>query len=231
MSNILIIYWSFSMIRKFIITLITACFSFTAVSQTLIPANDDMFEQGNFWIWEYKNHLGEFSSLERYEVVAVKGDLITVEMATQYPGQDQFSAHHRFKFVLDDCLSAYEDLRKKPYWRLKGFYYKGPDQVWTKGSRGLNVQVFEEKFNCMQILDAANIQFEHKFTDRNLENVGAATLFQNSKVRPPRKVEYYSWYIFQPYKLGGIAGYKVFNPGKGDNEFTFELVEWNMSSR
>ena len=209
------------------------CFAFalfiqtTSYAQSLIPVNIDMFQPGNYWVWEYKTIEGEHNSFEKYLVLSREGSIVTFEMQTQLADASSFSAHHRFTVDIDECLQTYEDYSRIKKWRLKSFKYKYEEGRWLEAGYKNNTQVFEEKFNCHRYIDVNNFQFKHSLENSYLASLGEVTYSINHAIYP-RKGHADTKFIFQPYDMASIAGYKIFNTGKKGHEYTFELSEWKM---
>lgn len=212
---------------KIFIAIMTIILTSTAIANTLIPVNIDMFEAGNYWVWEYKTAKGEHNSFEKYLVLSKSGSNVTFEMQSQLAGDRTYNAHHRFTVDIDKCLENYKDYSRMSTWQLESFKYKSPQGNWTDAGFTHNTQVFEEKFNCHQFVDANNYRFRHTLRDGQLDALGDVVYSINQDLFP-RKGHTDSMFIFQPYDMASIAGFKVFNPGKGDHEYFFELVEWQM---
>lgn len=209
------------------------CFAFAlfiqspSFAQSLIPVNLDMFEEGNYWVWEYKTIEGEHNSLEKYLVLSKQGSLVTFEMQSQLAGSDSYNSHHRFTVDINKCLDTYKDYSHVKKWRLESFKYKYSEGRWLEAGYKHNTQVFEEKFNCHRFIDANKFQFEHSLENSYLDSLGDVVYSINHAIYP-RKGHSDSKFIFQPYNMGSIAGYKIFNPGKKGHEYTFELTQWQM---
>ena len=215
------------MINTFKYLLIFAFLSpLNLLAQSLIPVENHYFEKGNYWVWEYKNHKGEHNSFEKYEVEKRSGSVITILMQSQLQGETEFKTHHKMVVDLEHCHNVYKDYRKLSSWQLRGFYFNSKNG-WVRVGNGSNVQAFEEKFSCHRFIDVNGFQFKHSLEEGFVEAIGELTFSINKKVYP-KPGQFDSKYVFQPYELGGIAAYKVFNPGKGKDQYTFELVDWKM---
>ena len=193
-------------------------------AQTLGPVTLDMFKTGNYWVWEYLNNKKQRHSLERYQVVAVTGSKIDIEMASKLEEGEEWNTHHKFRVNLNHCLNAYKSVKPNT-WALEGFFYRFQGRQWLRAGNGSNVQVFEEKFSCIERFDVTKNYFEHIFSGGYLADLGDVELVKHRRINPPAG-QYDSWYIYQPYSLAGIAGRKTFNPGKEDSEYHFQLIDW-----
>lgn len=121
--------------------------SFTVWASDSIPVVDTAtFTEGKSWTWEYFNEANELHSTERYTVVKVRKDQkVLIEMATQFPGQTEFTTHHRLLVQVDRCLRAYRYPSRKMPWSYRMFY---KDSGGWQDLTPPNTLAFEEKFNC-----------------------------------------------------------------------------------
>ena len=199
-----------------------------AASQTLIPVGPEMFAQGNYWIWQYKDHNGSHSSFEKYLVRSRRGNVVSIEMQSQLKNDSVFTPHHRFTVDISKCTAAYLDYRTVKPWRLESFQYRAQTGTWQEVGILNNVQIFEEKFLCHQFIDASEHRFKHSLESSYLEPLGEV-IYAVAADKRPRPGHFASKYIFQPYDYAGIAGFKEFNPNSPKDRYTFELYDWQMN--
>ena len=200
-----------------------------ALASTPVAVSDSTFKEGNYWVWQYQHEDGNITSWEKYQVIENNNGILTVEMASKFPGENTFSSHHRIVASLQKCLNAFDNPFSFPNWRLEGFYFKDGEN-WVKGGRGRNVQAFEEKFNCMSIIDEREIQYIYETQQYNSPVIGSTEVFRNKR-RFPRSGQYPSWYFNTNNELDGIAARKVFNPEEPGRVYEFNLVEWGNKNK
>ena len=210
------------------------CFSLTlllpsiSLAQSLIAVNKKMFTVGNYWVWEYKTIEGDHNSYEKYLVLSQQGSKVTFEMQSQLSGESAFKAHHRFSVDIAKCKAAYTNYHRLKTWKLESFSYRNSNGRWVDAGFRDNTQVFEEKFNCHTFIDVNQVQFKHKIENAYLASLGDVVFSVNKRVYA-RRGQSPSKYIFQPYDMAAVAGYKLFNEGVKGQEYTFELVDWNLN--
>lgn len=98
------------------------------------------FSQGKTWTWDYYDDQKQLYSTERYEVLSVRGNVVQIEMATEFPSKPGFTAHHRFEADVSRCLNANNS------WQLRTWFLNG--SKWEEYSNPKTL-MFEEKFNCL----------------------------------------------------------------------------------
>jgi hypothetical protein len=140
-----------------ILTFITALFcsvvlntlSMTAYavepSTSLPTVSSANFAVGQSWTWDYFDPSDKIYSTERYTVIAKKGDVVLIEMASDYSGGQNLQPHHRIQVDVAKCLAAYKNPVQKKPWRFAMYYLS--QGKWTEIDQE-NTLAFEEKFNC-----------------------------------------------------------------------------------
>ena len=194
------------------------------------------FTPGSYWVWQYKDHLGATSSYERYTVRAARDARLEIELATKFAANESYSAHHVMELDVGDALESRRVGRDG--WALARFAYRDfADGTWRDAPHRDNVQAFEEKFAPWQMADAlaASSPAVERVADEGVEvcerglavspaGSGPTPLFRTGRTKYTG-----AWYV-EPLASGaprcwGVAGFKRFNEGRGEHEFTFELVE------
>jgi len=130
-----------------------------ATGEERFTVNLDTFEHGSYWIWSYSEKTKDSDLFqqpylyEKYEVVKVQGDKITIEMSSSSDLVFDEPAHHKFRADLSKCLELGESSsdRSMRSWKI-AFYTKslGPD--WSLVSKSFKSLAFTEKFNCFSSL-------------------------------------------------------------------------------
>ena len=178
------------------------------------------FSAGDWWIWLYRDGTGEPSSWERYSVRSREDDEIVIDMSTKFEAKDAYHTHHRFRLSLARCLT-----RNPKDWEFSEFSYCREGSFCEAPHRD-NTQAFEEKFDCFLMqsalpavpLPAVKVLREREQTVRGVGEE-RTTLVQS------RRHEYTSaWYVREPRRLAGVAGFKAFGPEGRADTYTFELV-------
>ena len=130
----------------FIFAVVLSSFSVEANTLGAVPVvRIEEFSVGKSWTWDYFDPKGQVYSTERYTVVAQTGAHLTIEMASDYSGGQNFKSHHRMLVDLNSCLLAYKNPVQKKPWRFQLFYFNRGQWVEIDPP---NTLAFEEKFNC-----------------------------------------------------------------------------------
>jgi hypothetical protein len=103
------------------------------------------FPVGQEWRWNYTDSVGNPYSYEQYTVIENDNGVILIEMASHFPGETVFKAHHRIQVPLEDCLRAYLNASAGSPWLMRMFFLDSG--VW-KETEPPSTLAFEEKFNC-----------------------------------------------------------------------------------
>jgi hypothetical protein len=116
------------------------------------------FTQGKTWAWDYYDDQNQLYSTERYKVLSVTGNVVTIEMATEFPSKPGFVAHHRFEADVDQCLHSNKT------WKIRTWYKNG--SAWEEYTNP-KTAMFEEKFNCLpEAIDWESTIFGEMFQTR-----------------------------------------------------------------
>jgi len=107
----------------------------------------DLFRNGDYYIWLYCDMDGNPTSWERYSITQTQPYLI-IEMSTKFFQEEDFTTHHRMKVDLQEHFAAYNS---REAWKV-GFEYNHPVDGWIIFGTGENVQCFEEKFDIFTML-------------------------------------------------------------------------------
>eukprot|EP00622_Pseudochattonella_farcimen_P003602 FR738813.1.p1 GENE.FR738813.1~~FR738813.1.p1 ORF type:complete len:300 (+),score=26.34 FR738813.1:3-902(+) len=112
------------------------------------PVKPKIFDEGNFWVWMYKDHEGTPYIWEKYTVVSVDGANVVMEMSNCYDVSQSFLPHHRFELNLVEALDAHTT-HKDDGWSFRSFrcIYDGE---WLEASTD-STQAFSEKFNLLPL--------------------------------------------------------------------------------
>ena len=192
----------------------------SAATRAVATANgicNSRFRQGDFFVWLYRDERGRPSSWERYTVRAGDGDTLVLDMASKFEAGEPYNTHHRMRFRLANNLLARESCKQ---WSFDEFAFS-QDGAWLKAPHRDNVQAFEEKFNVFLMPPVlplpANVMRSRRWGVPALGG-DVATLVQSS-----RHAYTNSWYIREPRRLAGVAGFKAFSESVGGS-YTFELI-------
>ena len=93
--------------------------------------------------------------------------------------------------------------------------------TWCTAPHRDNVQAFEEKFNAFLMMDVRPTRVrELRSRTKDVRGLGErCTLVQS------RRHEYTSaWYVREPRRFAGLAGFKAFGKEGGADTYTFELI-------
>lgn len=134
-----------------LLTLAITVISSIASADVSTPAVDlpvvsvDDFTVGKTWIWDYFESDGSIYSTERYEVLAVQGSVVLLELSSDYGGGQNLKPNHRLQVDVSQCLRAYRNPVQKQPWKFTMLYLSSGK--WTAIEQ-TNTLGFEEKFNC-----------------------------------------------------------------------------------
>lgn len=187
-----------------------------AFSAGFAAVDRSMFEVGRNWRWLYSEWKPAENRwvpyyIEKYEVVATDGSLVTIEMSSSPAASSPGPAHHKFVLDFSKCERASRDPGFANFTVV--FYSRslGPD--WELVSKSHGNLVFTEKFNCRSPFAGQRI------SERDLPLAGGSfRLFQIQT--PPRTGG--SWYFLNQPGFQGIAAFKEFPP---TGQYKFELLE------
>uniref|UniRef100_A0A7S3AGX2 Uncharacterized protein n=1 Tax=Haptolina ericina TaxID=156174 RepID=A0A7S3AGX2_9EUKA len=174
------------------------------------------FQQGDFWVWLYRDAAGDPSSWERYAVRASAGEEVLIDMQTKFNEADAFHTHHRIRLSLSENLVATESHRQ---WALREFAFC-QEGFWRKAPHRDNVQAFEEKFDIF--LMAPNLPPQVSILRQREQDISA--LGRTTLIQGRRHAYTGSWYVREPQRHVGVAALKHFGPVGGPDTYTFELV-------
>ena len=124
--------------------------------------NLEQLHEGASWTWDYLTDGTEIYSSERYTIIEVNGATVTIEMATQLPGEPGYTAHTRLLVPVDRCLKAYANKVDPEPWSFRMFI-RNKDK-WDE-TPAVSTLAFEEKFNCNGHIYTKSNEFETVFHD------------------------------------------------------------------
>jgi len=206
----------------------------------------DQFRVGDYYIWQYKDKIGQPSCEEKYEVTYSKDGIIMIEMSTRFVDDEEYSTHHRMEINIYKHLKSIQDRRD---WTI-GFEYldrkekaegRGNEDdnsisksIWKQFGTGDNVQAFEEKFDVFSMLnltEAMNQQSLNPQADNRPPSSVDNTIrthtidLDNNKIllnRSKRHDYTGSWFAPAQHYLSGIAIMKNFT------EHSFSLIKFKQ---
>jgi len=164
----------------------------------LVETLQSRFQEGDYYVWLYKDQNGIPTSWEKYSVTKSSDGVVVIEMSTKFSEEENYSTHHRMTVNIVDHL---ESQNNHGGWRL-GFEHRDGDK-WKSFGPGANVQAFEEKFDIFSMLNMANQD------DSNTRNV----VFDrtNLKLIQSGRHKYTdAWYAPNDHSFGGVAILKNF---------------------
>jgi hypothetical protein len=179
------------------------------------------FQKGNFWVWLHRSPSGEPYSWERYTVCETGDDDVVIEMSSRFSQEDGYSAHHRMKLSLSDCLAA------KAYhqtWRFHEFFFKHEGE-WCEAPFNDNVQAFEEKFDVFLMgRDTPSTSTTKVLPDAM---VMPGDMGPTGLVQTKRHGYTNAWYAHHQHQHAGLAAFKEFTDDHQEDgrSYTFELIE------
>lgn len=190
------------------------------------------FQKGNFWVWLYRSPSGEPYSWERYTVCdSGPDDDVVIELSSRFSADAKFSAHHRMRLSLGECLAA------KAYhqmWRFHAWLYKLEGE-WCEAPFNDNVQAFEEKFNVF-LMDRDAVSSPHPSTTTTSTKPDAVVIpgewVPTGLVQTKRHGYTNAWYTDPRHQHAGVAAFKEFTEDHQEEGrcYTFELVEMGHDS-
>ena len=103
-----------------------------------------LFEEGNYFVWEYRDDAGGLHCLERYFVTEAEagGTVLTIEIANKTGWDAEWQTHHKFVMDLQDAAEVHEDFDDEPIWDFRKFQIMGADGEWQKAPFCDNVYDF-----------------------------------------------------------------------------------------
>ena len=150
------------------------------------------------------------------QVRASEGASVVLDMASKFAEDDPYATHHSMRLSLTDNLMA-RDTHEQ--WTFKEFAFRSGGQ-WLEAPHRDNVQAFEEKFDAFLMSPALPAPARIlRGREKEVAAVGRASLIQS------RRHQYTNaWYIREPRRHAGVAGFKAFGVEGRSETFTFELI-------
>ena len=183
------------------------------------------FKEGNFWTWTYYTN-GDFSqpySSERYSVVFVEGEKVTIEIASRPKELGEFIPRVRFRTKLSQCEKAFRNPDLKMNFSVE--LYPLTDGAWPKTPIVSPATAFEEKFNCNPVLHhRSNAMYTTQFETVETP-YGLSELFQ--QLPKYSKSQLLAYYFLDHRSLSGVAYKKAFNPGTV-GYYEMRLTDWGV---
>ena len=189
------------------------------------------FQQGTYWLWEYRDRSGAFTCAERYEVCDVLGpSTIMLEMASKLEEGEEFNSHHRMIVDLAKPLAAagLDGWQTSTAWNLELFAFKDEEGEWQRAMHRWNTQAFEEKFDLHSMLPTQPSPIRVvSFQQRQVPALSRhATLIRSRRLQHTK-----AWYVREPREHSGLAAFKAFGSAEYPMSYTFELVDFGDDIR
>lgn len=138
---------------KFVVVFLILVSAFSNASAQSSLVSMDQFYPGAYWVWSYAERDEESQKwqdpylYERYQVIAVDGDQVTIEMSSGSEVDHENEPHHKFVADVSRCLELGASKMKFQRFRIE-FYTKSFGNGWSLLSKKHKGLAFTEKFNC-----------------------------------------------------------------------------------